>query len=106
MSDKAWKVSERRAAALIGGRRVYFAGAAGDAESAWAVADAKRDKRYTLNRARKDLAKLKVGAGARLPIVVHFDQPGSGRRVDAVVIVRAQDFEDWFGSLSGSADET
>ena len=61
MASSAWKGAERETAKAIGGVRLLFAEAGGDAESARFVADAKRVKSYSLNQARKDPRQARRG---------------------------------------------
>lgn len=90
MSEKAWKVAERRVAAALGTRRDVFAFERGDIEHQRFAVDVKRRKAYSLNGARANLASL--AATGRVPIVVHVDQPGRGRSTDPLVILRLSDF--------------
>ncbi len=99
-SHPAWKRAEEQIAAAIGGRRVFFAGAAGDAESEWCVADAKKRGSVSIREIREALAKLAAHPNTRdrLPIVAVFDSPGRGRTsADTLVVMRLQDFRAWFG---------
>jgi hypothetical protein len=98
MSLSSWKSAERRAAAIIGGRRVWQKFSAGDAESEAFVADAKRRRTYTQRQMREDLAKLEANpeTGSRTAVLVLFDIPGRGRKGgEPLVVMTATAFQAW-----------
>lgn len=102
MASSAWKNTERETAKAIGGVRLLFAEAGGDAESARFVADAKRVRAYSLNQARLDLAKLAAAKPEKTPIVTHWDQPGrGGGPVQPLVVMRLADFARLVQELEG-----
>lgn len=94
----SWKTAERRAAEIIGGRRVFQKFSAGDAESEAFVADAKRRRSYTQRQMRDDLAKLEANpeTGTRTAVLVLFDIPGRGRKGgEPLVVMTSRAFEAW-----------
>lgn len=97
-----WKERERQVARILGGKRLFFAGAIGDVETDWCRADVKSREVYSINEARKDLEKLsESGTSAKLPIVVHY-APGRGRSKEPVVLMRLKDFAEWYGKQTVS----
>ena len=101
MSLSSWKSAERRAAAIIGGRRVWQKFSAGDAESDAFVADAKRRRAYSQRQMRDDLDKLQESpaTGTRTAVLILFDIPGRGRKGRTpLVVMTAEAFRSWHGA--------
>ena len=99
MSDKSWKRSERRVAAILGGERVPITGRqrgdAPDIRHAWLSPEVKHRAKLP-NWLDDSLAQARAAArDGQLPIVVLHE---AGRRHDDnLVLVRLGDFREWFG---------
>jgi hypothetical protein len=100
MPDRAWKQTERRTAAILGGRRVPTTGRqrgdAPDVEHPWLSVECKHRKRLpawlldAMDQARA------AARSDQLPCTVLHE---AGRRhADSLVLVRLADFVEWFGS--------
>ena len=100
MSDKRWKQTERKIAALLGGRRVPVSGRgrgdAPDVAHRWLSIEVK--DRATLPAWLLDaLAQAEASATpAQLPVAV-LHRAGD-RHDHALVVLRLADFVDWFGT--------
>jgi len=99
MSDRSWKRSERRVAAILGGERVPVSGRARgdvpDVAHPWLCPEIKHRKSlpaWILDAMSQARAAARDG---QLPIVVLHE---AGRRHDDnLVLVRLGDFREWFG---------
>ena len=104
MPDRAWKRHERRSAELIGGQR-YAANSGGvvDAESSWAIAQAKHVRRLSLT----ELERLALEAGrqgtqrAKVGLVVVKRRAGHGTPTPTLVVMTAAMFRAMSGPLPG-----
>lgn len=103
MSEAPWKVAERRIAEVIGGRRVPVSGRARgdvpDIHHAWLCPEVK--SRRTLPAwLIEALAQARAAAGPhQLPVAVLHE---TGHRYGhALVVVRLDDWLDWFGDGAG-----
>src|SRR5215470_17301785 len=107
MTDRPWKRHERETAGLIGGRR-YPANSGGpvDAESSWAVAQAKHVRRLSL----AELERLAVegerqGAQrAKVGLVVVKRRAGRGLPTPVLVVMTAAMFRQMSGPLPGELE--
>jgi hypothetical protein len=106
MSDKRWKATERRIAALLGGRRVSVSGRgrgdAPDIAHPWLsleVKDRATLPAWLLNAL--DQAE-KSATPAQLPVAV-LHRAGD-RHDQALVVLRLADFVTWFGTNASGAD--
>lgn len=95
--EPSWKKHERRAASLVrGGRYWANSGQSVDAESAWAVVQAKEVQRMSLAEleslalevARQGAQRQKVG------MVVVKRRAGAGRRTPALVVMTEHAFRE------------
>ena len=99
MSDKAWKQTERKIAAILGGRRVPITGRqrgdVPDIAHDWLSPEVKH--RQKLPAWIHDAMNQAVSAAKsdQLPIVV-LHEKGKSHTSDLVVI-QLGDFQDWFG---------
>lgn len=100
MSDKAWKRSERKVAAIVGGVRVpvsgHQRGDVPDVSHPWLSIECKHRKTLpalihgAMNQARA------AARSDQLPVAIVHE---SGRRhASDLVVIRLGDFYDWFGS--------
>jgi hypothetical protein len=101
MGDKRWKATERRIAALLGGRRVPVSGRgrgdAPDVAHPWLAIECK--DRATLPLWLLDaLAQAEASAQPdQLPVAV-LHRAGD-RHDQALVVLRLTEFVDWFGNV-------
>jgi len=99
LTDRAWKRTERRTAAILGGVRVPVSGRqrgdAPDIRHAWLSPEVKHRAKLP-NWLDDSLAQARAAArDGQLPIVVLHE---AGRRHDDnLVLVRLGDFREWFG---------
>lgn len=98
MTEKSWKRTERRIAALLGGERVPIAGRQGaDIAHSWLSIEAKH--RQTLPRwLTEAIAQAQAAADDhQLPVVVLHE---AGQRHDRdLVVMTLRDFREWFGDV-------
>ncbi len=105
MGDKRWKATERRIAALLGGRRVPVSGRGRgdqpDIAHPWLALEVK--DRATLPAWLLDaLAQAEASATpAQLPLAVLHR--GGDRHDQALVVLRLADFVNWFGDAALAA---
>lgn len=103
MSDKTWKKVERKIADMLGGKRIPVSGRqrgdAPDIEHHWLSLEVKHRKQFPnwLHDAMDQAEKSQKDN--QLPTVV-LHQEGKLHKNDFVVI-RLQDFIDWFGDCDG-----
>jgi hypothetical protein len=97
MGDKLWKQTERSIARRLGGQRVGNRGRTGpDVLTPWACIEVKTRRRLP-TWLKEAVHQAVAGAVGRLPLVV-LHQAGTRHDQDLVVL-RLQDFEDWYGPL-------
>ncbi len=98
--EPSWKKHERRAAALIQGARHWAnSGQAVDAESAWAVVQAKEVQRLSLAKL-ESLAVESARQGAhcqKVGMVVVKRRAGTGRQTPVLVVMTEQAFREMSG---------
>jgi len=100
MSDRAWKRTERRTAAILGGKRVPVTGRqrgdAPDVPHPWLSIECKHRRALPAWIADAlDQAAAASDGGKRLPVaILHEAGERHGRDV---VLIRLADFRDWFG---------
>jgi hypothetical protein len=106
MTDKRWKATERRIAALLGGRRVPVSGRGRgdqpDIAHPWLALEVK--DRATLPVWLLDALPQAEASGtpAQLPVAV-LHRAGD-RHDHALIVLRLADFVDWFGDGKPGAD--
>ena len=100
MGDKAWKQTERKVAAALGGERVPVTGrqrgSAPDVAHEWLSIEVKHRKEmpaWLMDAMAQARASIR---GNQLPVVV-LHENGRHHKGDLVVI-RLEDFVDWFGN--------
>ena len=104
MPERGWKVTERKVAALLGGRRVPVSGRGRgdtpDVAHPWLSIEVK-DRATLPAWLLEALAQAEAAAGSdQLPIAVLHE---AGRRHDrALVVLRLADFIEWFGDTGES----
>ncbi len=102
MPDKRWKATERRIAALLGGRRVPVSGRGRgdqpDVAHPWLAIECK-DRAALPFWLLDALAQAEASATAdQLPVAV-LHRAGD-RHDQALVVLRLADFVDWFGTVA------
>ena len=106
MSDRAWKQHERKSGALIGGARYWAnSGEAIDAESSWAVCQAKNVKTLSL-AALETLALEAERQGAqknKVGMVIVKRRAGAGRATPLLVVMTEGAFRAMSGHLPGES---
>jgi len=106
VADKRWKATERRIAALLGGRRVPVSGRGRgdqpDIAHPWLALEVK--DRATLPAWLLDALDQaeKSATPAQLPVAV-LHRAGD-RHDHALIVVRLGAFVDWFGTAAPGAD--
>jgi len=92
-----WKATERRVAAVLGGRRMGPGADRADVRTDWLTAEVKH--RQALPRWLTDaLAQARsYSTESQLPVAV-FHQAGD-RILDAVICMKLRDFQSWFGPV-------
>ena len=104
MSDKLWKATERRIAKYLGGERVPITGrqrgSAPDIKHEWLSIEVKqRDSlpawvHDAMDQAIQSAMKPALQIHGQLPVVILHE---TGKRIeDDYVVMRLQDFRDWF----------
>lgn len=102
MSDRAWKATERRTAAILGGHRTGVSRqreSAGvpDVDAGWIVAEVKHRKALPV-WIHNAMAQARAAARSnQLPIAVLHE--AGQRHADNLVLLRLADFRDWFGNV-------
>jgi len=99
MTDRGWKRTERRTAAILGGKRVPITGRqrgdSPDVAHPWLSVECKHRKRlpaWILDAMDQARAAARLD---QLPVAILHE---SGRRHDDnLVLVRLGDFREWFG---------
>ena len=105
---KTWKHAERKIARMLGLVRVGNTGRNtpdAAADGAHLVAEIKHGRRYRLARWLHDelsKARTKAGPGRIGVVVIH--EPGQAYR-DSVLVMRLQDYADWYGGPMAGADD-
>jgi hypothetical protein len=101
LSDKAFKATERRTAAILGGKRVPVSGRGRgdvpDVEHPWLSIEVKHRKvlpNWLHNAMSQARASAKDG---QLPIAVLHE--AGQRHANSLVVVRLSEFIEWFGSV-------
>jgi len=100
MTDRAWKRTERRTAAILGGERVPITGRqrgdAPDVAHPWLSIECKHRKRLPVWIIDAMSQARAAARSDQLPVAILHE---SGRRHDDnLVLVRLGDFREWFGS--------
>lgn len=101
MADKSWKALERAAAALIGGKRLLFAGDQGDATSEHFVAFCKARRTLSLHELEAEALTAAVVAGrdGRIGIAVVKRIGGRGVKTPMLVVLTAGEWRRLMGTL-------
>ncbi len=107
MTEKAWKATERQIAAALGGERVPITGrqrgSAPDVRHDWLAIEVKHRRRIPA-WLLEAMAQARASAGAsQLPIAVVHEH--GHRFSEALVVLRLEDFREWFGETSIAVKE-
>ena len=104
MADKLWKAVERRIAKYLGGERVPITGrqrgSAPDIKHEWLSIEVKQRESLpawvhdAMDQATSSQIFMPVEAKFQLPVVILHE---TGKRIeDDYVVLRLEDFRDWF----------
>lgn len=106
MSDQ-WKQIERDLAKLIGGERLKFRFTDGDAESDFAVGEAKNRKTMTYRELEDWAVQIANRGNAlnKLGVLYTKRKAGRGVQTPALVVMTADMFQQWFGDSDARSNQ-